>query len=220
MTHRDPVQELVHIRGLMDRSTRFLSLSGLSGLFAGLVALVGVALADHHLRSTLGSTMDALTYGTEKGRAATEGMMLTLILDAILVLVVALLGASWFTWRRSRHLGLHWWDASAQRLLLSMLVPLSVGGVFCLALFQYDLPGLVPPTTLLFYGLALFSASRFTLDEVRWLGLSELVLGIFGLFWLEAALLFWALGFGVLHLLYGGLMYLRYERTDDRIERI
>ena len=96
----------------------------------------------------------------------------------------------------------------------SMLVPLGVGGVFSLALFYYGLPGLVAPATLVFYGLALFSASKYTLDEIRWLGASELVLGVVALFWLDAALLFWALGFGVLHIFYGGLMYLRYERVS------
>ena len=106
------------------------------------------------------------------------------------------------------------WDASAKRLLWNMMIPLSAGGVFCLALFYYGLPGLVPPATLVFYGLALFNASKFTLDEVKWLGISELVLGIIALFWLQAGLMFWALGFGVLHIFYGGLMYLRYERKD------
>ena len=75
-------------------------------------------------------------------------------------------------------------------------------------------PVAVPPATLVFYGLALFNASKFTLDEVKWLGISELVLGIIALFWLQAGLMFWALGFGVLHIFYGGLMYLRYERKD------
>ncbi|HRH38627.1 MAG TPA: hypothetical protein PK760_09790, partial [Flavobacteriales bacterium] len=107
--------------------------------------------------------------------------------------------------------GQYLWDASARRLMINMLVPLAMGGFFCLALFYYGLPGLVPPATLVFYGLALFNASKYTLDEVRWLGVSELVLGLVALFWLEAGLLFWALGFGVLHIFYGGLMYLRHE---------
>ena len=84
----------------------------------------------------------------------------------------------------------------------------------CIRDSYYGLPGLVAPATLMFYGLALFSASKYTLDEIRWLGVSELVLGVVALFWLDAALLFWALGFGVLHIFYGGLMYLRYERDS------
>jgi hypothetical protein len=175
MTQHDQLKELAHIRGLMDRSTRFLSLSGLSGVIAGVLALV--------------------------------------------VLVTALLGAFWFTWRRTRKVGQSLFDAAARRLAINMLLPLAGGGVFCLALLYYGLPGLVPPATLVFYGLALLNASKYTLDEIRWLGLSELVLGLIASFWVGAGLLFWALGFGVLHIFYGALMYLRHERKETLGER-
>lgn len=216
MTHQNPTQELAHIRGLMERSTRFLSLSGLSGIIAGVVALGGASLARYHTDHALVADQDALTYGTVRGQVVLDDLRITLLSDAALVLFVALLGAFWFTWRRSVRTGQHLWDTSAQRLLVNMLVPLSVGGIFCLALFYYGLPGLVAPATLVFYGLALFNASKYTLDEIRWLGVSELVLGLVALFWLDAGLLFWAVGFGVLHIFYGGLMYLRYERSADR----
>ncbi|MBK9416968.1 MAG: hypothetical protein IPN62_06655 [Flavobacteriales bacterium] len=205
-------EELARIRGLMDRSTRFLSLSGLSGVIAGAVALGGAGLAQYHMNASSGPASDVLTYGTGQGYTTADELLLTLIADAVVVLFAALLGAFWFTWRRSRRTEQRLWDASAQRLMVNMLVPLSVGGIFCLALFYYGLPGLVAPATLVFYGLALFNASKYTLDEIRWLGLSELVLGLVALFWLEAGLLFWALGFGVLHIFYGSLMYLRHER--------
>ncbi|MBK8340447.1 MAG: hypothetical protein IPK99_10860 [Flavobacteriales bacterium] len=214
MTPNDQLKELARIRGLMDRSTRFLSLSGLSGVVAGVVALAGATLARYHITQSLAPGADVLTYGTGRGYDQADELLLTLIADAALVLVLALLGAFWFTWRRGHRTGQHLWDASARRLMINMLVPLGVGGVFSLALFYYGLPGLVAPATLVFYGLALFSASKYTLDEIRWLGASELVLGVVALFWLDAALLFWALGFGVLHIFYGGLMYLRYERVS------
>ena len=219
MTEQDQLNELAHIRGLMDRSTRFLSLSGLSGVFAGVVALVGSQLAQYHIGKALGPAADVLTYGTGDGYTAADNLLLTLLADALMVLGVALLGAAWFTWRRSRRTGQNLWDASARRLMISMLVPLAAGGIFCLALFFYGLPGLVPPATLVFYGLSLCSASRDSLDEFRWLCLSELLLGIVALFWIEAGLMFWALGFGVLHIFYGALMYLRYERKGSASEQ-
>lgn len=217
MTTNDPIKELAHIRGLMDRSTRFLSLSGLSGVVAGTVALGGAWLAQYHITATQGPASDVLTYGTGQGFTEADGLLITLITDASLVLFVALVSAAWFTWRRSRKTGQHLWDASARRLMINMLVPLAMGGIFCLALFYYGLPGLVAPATLVFYGIALFNASKFTLDEIRWLGLSEMVLGCVSLFWLEAGLLFWAIGFGVLHIFYGGVMYLRYERNTEAV---
>ncbi|MBX2974030.1 MAG: hypothetical protein KF797_13110 [Flavobacteriales bacterium] len=215
MTNNDPTQELAHIRGLMERSTRFLSLSGLSGVVAGVVALGGATLARYHITEALAPGADVLTYGTGRGYSQVDDLRVTLIMDAALVLFMALLGAFWFTWRRSRRTGQHLWDVSARRLMTNMMVPLGVGGIFCLALFYYGLPGLVVPATLVFYGLALFNASKYTLDEIRWLGVSELMLGVVALFWLDAALLFWAIGFGVLHIFYGGLMYLRHERTAE-----
>ncbi len=92
------------------------------------------------------------------------------------------------------------------------MIPLSAGGVYCIALLFYGLPGLVPSATLVFYGLALLNASKYTLDEIRWLAISEIILGCIAAFWVGAGLMFWALGFGVIHIFYGAMMYLRYER--------
>lgn len=216
MAQHEQLKDLAHIRGLMDRSTRFLSLSGLSGVVAGVVALGGAALAQYHIERALTPGVDVLTYGTGGGYTQADGLLVQLIVDASCVLALALLSAWWFTWRRGQKTGQHLWDASARRLLVNLMVPLSAGGLFCLALFYYGLPGLVAPATLVFYGIALFNAGRYTLDEVRWLGVSELVLGIIAMFWIEAGLLFWALGFGVMHIVYGGSMYLRHERGADK----
>jgi hypothetical protein len=208
--------DLAHIRSLMERSTRFLSLSGLSGVFAGLVALGGAWLAQHHMAGSLGTDLDTLTYGTTRETVLGKDELLVLLLtDALAVLALALAGAFWFTWRRSRRMAQNLWDASAQRLMWNLLIPLAGGGVFSLALMYYGLPGLVPPATLVFYGLALVNAGKYTLHEIRWLGLCELGLGLAALFWLDAGLMFWAIGFGVLHIVYGGLMWMRYERSTS-----
>jgi hypothetical protein len=103
-------------------------------------------------------------------------------------------------------------------MVINLAMPLAAGGLFCLALIWHGLPGLVAPATLLFYGLALLNASKYTLDEIRWLGLSEVMLGLAASFWVGAGLLFWALGFGVLHIFYGSLMYLRHERSTPSID--
>ena len=219
MSNSGSLEELARIRGLMDRSTRFLSLSGLSGVFAGGVALVGAVLARAHYRS-LGwedrvdrFRSDAYTLTDRLSDSAYFEHLRFLILDAVGVLTLALLGAAWFTYRRSRSTGQGMWDPSAQRLLINLLIPLGAGGMFCLALLWHNDAFLVAPATLLFYGLALLNASKYTLDEIRWLGLSEVVLGILACFWTGAGLLFWAIGFGVLHIVYGTLMYLRHERV-------
>ncbi len=216
----DRTQDLTHIRSLMERSTRFLSLSGLSGVCAGACALAGAFVAHRYIQAHLDMLNEPLTYRSIEGvHNGYWDHIAFLITVAVTVLVLALLGAFWFTWRRSRKLGHSLFDRTAVRLAVNMLIPLAAGGIFCIALLYYGLPGLVPSATLLFYGLALLNASKYTLDEIRWLGLSELVLGLIAAFWIGAGLLFWAIGFGVLHIFYGGLMYLRHDRHDAAPEQ-
>jgi pimeloyl-ACP methyl ester carboxylesterase len=213
-------QDLAHIRGLMERSTRFLSLSGLSGVFAGAVALVGALLARERYEALIladpsgpSSTMgDPMRY--QGGAMVLFTDLLDLVLLAALVLVVALSGAAWFTWRRAKRTGQGLWDPSAIRLAWNLALPLVSGGVFCLAMLWHGAVALVAPATLVFYGLALLNASKYTLDEIRWLGLSEVVLGLLATCWPDAGLMFWALGFGVLHILYGGVMWFRHEASS------
>ncbi|MCB0782553.1 MAG: hypothetical protein KDC03_23940 [Flavobacteriales bacterium] len=212
------LEELAHIRGLMDRSTRFLSLSGLSGVVAGSAALVGAFLARPHHRA-IGAHDRLERFGSGAYRlddrladSSHWEHLCFLAVDGASVLVVALMAAWYFTRRRGQRTGQGIWDASARRMLTALLVPLVAGGIFCIALVWHNDAFLVAPVTLVFYGLALVNASKYTLVEVRWLGLSELVLGLSGLFWPGVGLLLWALGFGVLHIAYGGLMYLRHER--------
>jgi hypothetical protein len=218
MIEQQPVEDLRHIRGIMDRSTRFLSLSGLSGIWAGATALVGAWFAQRDHEALL---FRSRTSGYTPGSAPYSSLWLDtgwrshidfLLLDAVLVLVVAVIGAWWFTWRRSQHTGQGLYDASARRLAVNLALPLMAGGIFSLALLYHGEVLLVAPATLVFYGLALLNASKYTLDEVRWLGLSEVLLGLCACFWVGAGLMFWALGFGVLHILYGSIMWMRHER--------
>lgn len=199
----------------MERSTRFLSLSGLSGVVAGSLALIGALIAQRYIDSEMLYSEDPMSYGGS-GRGDHWDHIVNLTGVAVTVLVLALIAAAWFTFRRSKKLGHSLWDNSAKRLLVNLMIPLSAGGIFCIALLYYGLPGLVPSVTLLFYGLALFNASKYTLDEIRWLGISEILLGLCGAFWIGAGVMFWALGFGVLHIFYGGLMYFRHEQKDRR----
>ncbi len=213
MSDHERLNELARIRGLMDRSTRFLSLSGLSGVIAGSIALLGALVAQRYMHAQPVISDDPLTYST-RGAVVPSYWEHIFILGgiAVAVLVLALTGAAWFTWRRSKLTGQGLWDRSAQRLLVNLMIPLFAGGIFCIALLMYGLPGLVPAATLVFYGLALLNASKYTLEEIRWLGLCELFLGLVAAFWIGAGLMFWALGFGVLHIFYGAVMYMRYER--------
>jgi hypothetical protein len=221
MTNQDPPQgegtalnELVTIRAIMDRSQRFLSLSGLSGIAAGVVAIATAFVAEYWLESLGADRSNQYAPLLDPGQPGqlVWGRVTTLILLGVVAAILAIAGAWWFTRRNARRKGHRMWDATVQRMFVHMAIPIAAGGAFCLALLVHGLPALVAPATLVFYGLALVNASKFTLDEVRWLGLSELVVGLFAVFVPGHGLLCWALGFGVLHIGYGTYMYLRHER--------
>ena len=205
----DPLAQLAEIRAIMERSSRFLSLSGLSGVGAGLVALAGAAVGHFYLQNHYSGGYLRLLQGSAAERAAALPFLLLL---AGAMMGAALLAAWYFTQRRTRHAGQALWSAPARRLVAALAVPLAAGGLFCLRLYLGGDAALVVPGLLVFYGLALLNASKFTLDEIRWLGLTQIGLGLLATLLPGWGLLFFALGFGLGHIGYGLLMYNRYER--------
>jgi len=206
------LQTLTEIRSLMERSSKFLSLSGLSGISAGVVAMIGSAVVYMRLRTDWLTVLsyDRLgQYGIDRFHEAN----LFLIKTALLVLVAALALGTFFTVRKARQQGQRVWNQASRRLLWAMAVPLVTGGIFCLALIHYRLLFMTAPTTLVFYGLALLNGSKYTVRDVEYLGYSEIALGLLALFLTGYNLLFWTIGFGVLHILYGTAMYWKYDRN-------
>ena len=209
------LETLGEIRNLMEQSTRFLSLSGLSGVWAGFCALVGAFLANQRLNGRTGggyTDFQNLRVAVEN-RSELDETTAFFIKIAIAVFVAALVGGIFFTTRKARNQGKNVWNAASRRLLLSLFVPLATGGIFCLALLFHQLPGLVAPATLVFYGLALVGSAKFTVRDVWSLGVCEILLGLFGCFKPGFSLELWAVGFGFLHIIYGGWMWWKYERS-------
>jgi predicted lysophospholipase L1 biosynthesis ABC-type transport system permease subunit len=204
----ESLQTLTEIRDLMQRSSKFLSLSGLSGVSAGVVALIGAGVAYLKLNTGYLSYEGAGLLTTSSRREVFE----FLLIDGACVLVAALLLGSFFTIQKTKKLGQSVWNATSKRLLMGLAIPLATGGIFCLALFNWGIVWLSFPSTLIFYGLALLNASKYTLRDVEYLGICQLVLGLISLFLTGYNLLFWALGFGVLHIVYGAVMYFRYDK--------
>ncbi|MEM1218239.1 MAG: hypothetical protein AAGH79_04985 [Bacteroidota bacterium] len=206
------LEVLAEIRTIMERSSRFISLSGLSGVAAGTCALLGAIAAYIYLDTTpfAGKRFyyDIIQSETNWG----IDYLQFFFLDAGLVLAAAVASGIYFTTRKAQQRGEPIWDASTQRLLVNLSIPLVTGGIFVLALIRYGLYGLVAPSTLIFYGLALINGSKYTINDIRYLGICEIILGVLGLFFVGFGLELWALGFGVLHILYGIVMYIKYER--------
>lgn len=203
------LETLRDIKRMMERSSRFISLSGLSGVSAGLCALAGAWFAHGKIKSWIaGETgRDGMLYGS--------GVQLIedLLLIAVLTFAGAFVSAFVFTYLRSRKNNIPMWGKATWRLLWNTLVPLCAGGLFILRMMQLGQFDLVAPGCLIFYGLALVNASKYTLGEVRYLGYGQLLLGIFNLWFTRYGLGLWAIGFGLLHIMYGVAMWWKYERN-------
>lgn len=209
------LEDLKEIRSMMEKSSRFISLSGLSGISAGIIAIIGAIVAGWYIGShmqTLSSRMDSLSFQVQTITRVDMGDVMFLLLDAIVVLFLALGSAIYFAVRKARMQDLPVWNKAAELTLINLIIPLGAGAIFCLILYSYGIYILIAPATLLFYGLALLNASKYTLFEVRYLGLCEIVLGLAGMIIPGYSLILWAVGFGILHIIYGAVMYYRYER--------
>jgi hypothetical protein len=203
------------IKRMMERSSRFISLSGLSGISAGICALVGAWFAYPYVFGYKEYIIDG-----DAALAQAMSGSYTIILNtylfwiALATFLAALISAFILTYIKSTKEGIPIWGKTAQRLLFNVSVPLIVGGIFLFKLVQFGTFGLVAPGFLLFYGLALINASKYTLIEIKYLGYSEIVLGLINLCFVGYGLYFWAAGFGFLHIFYGVYMWMKYERKQ------
>ena len=104
------------------------------------------------------------------------------------------------------------WDKTSRNVLINGLIPMISGGLFIAGMLYNNLEILVSPACLIFYGLALVNASKYTFSDVKYLGITEIALGILNVFYLHFGLYFWAFGFGICHIVYGVVMWWKYER--------
>jgi len=207
-----PLDTLQDIKQMMERSSRFISLSGLSGIAAGACALVGAWFANTIISqsSRLANYKAELHEGGETSIEAYMGHPLVHI--AAITFVSAFILAFIFTYIRSRQHGIPIWGKTSRRLLINVSIPLIAGGLYLLKLMTERAFGLIAPGCLIFYGLALINGAKYTVHEVRYLGYCQLALGLVSLNFTGYGLYFWALGFGVLHITYGIVMWWKYER--------
>lgn len=207
----EQLEALKDIRNMMERSSRFLSLNGLSGIFVGLIALAGAMVAYVYIESKEGN-LPYFEYAKNENGEMNLSFLAFFLIDALSVLFLSLLVATWLTLRKARRQGEKVWTASGRRLMWNMAIPLVTGGIFCISMVANGYTGMVAPATLVFYGLALIHASKYTFEHVKFLGLTQISLGLLAGIFLNHGLLFWALGFGVAHILYGIIAYFTFEK--------
>lgn len=222
--NQNPQDQLNEIRSLMERSTRFMSLSGWTGIMAGIYSLLGAAAA-HYVIFKMNFVSEIIppevgTYGS--GRAVhynytnsiselfSEKSILLFLIAGIVILLSAAT-AFYQSSLKAKKQGVKLWNSTTKRLFIQVAIPLVAGGLFCIALLFYGNAGLIAPTMLIFYGLALLNGSKYTLKEFHSLALCEIALGLISLFFIGYGLFFWTVGFGILHIFYGILMQKRYK---------
>ncbi len=204
------LNDLQEIRKMMEKSSRFLSLSGLSGVAAGLIALLaGWVVFQHHL----------VLFGSgsyvKDGLSTPEKEQLYinfLVKTGLITLVAAITAILIFTWYKAKGTQQKLWVPITRKMLISLLIPLITGGLVILYMFQTNQLLYIPELTLIFYGLALVNASHYTYGDVFYLGICQIILGVVALFYNGHSLEFWMLGFGLLHIVYGISMHIKYER--------
>jgi len=201
MESKDYLKDISEIKNLMNKSSRFISLSGLSGILAGIYALIGAAAAYWLVMNH--------SYGTLK----LDGTVFRLVmLDLFLVAFLSVVTAIFLTTRKAKKNKEKIWDNSSRRLILNFLIPLVVGGIYILIILGHQKYGQTGALMLIFYGLALVNASKYSIGDIRYLGFIEIILGLICAWIPGYGFWIWVLGFGIMHIIYGTIMYYKYDR--------
>jgi len=202
MSEKDYLKDISEIKNLMDRSSRFISLSGLSGIFAGIYAFVGAAIAYVYLFPKPGEYLTLHSWNFK---------LLIILLASVLVL--SIITAYLLTTQRAKRNNEKIWDTTTRRLLLNFLIPLATGGIYIIIKLNSQHYGLTASLMLIFYGLALVNASKYTIGNVKYLGYAQIIIGLFCAALPGYGLWFWLLGFGLFHIIYGSIMYLKEQKN-------
>jgi len=208
MDNKDYLKDISEIKDLMNKSSRFISLSGLSGILAGVYALTGAYLANDIIQNF--STYDQ---NSIQRFLIVFDSVDSLLLIAFSVVFLSIITGIILTRKKAKKSGSKIWDNSTKRLLINFLIPLVTGGLFSIILLEKEIFELITSTTLIFYGLACVNASKYTLGDIRYLGFTNIILGLIATQFVGYGLYFWALGFGVMHIIYGTWMHFKYDNN-------
>ena len=198
MSNERHIEDLKEIRSLMEKSTRFLSLSGWSGIMAGVYALIGAYLAHD--------------YASSEHFVNNPNDHLRFLVIGIGVMAAALITGAILTYPKAKKNNQSMFDKTALRMLVHIGFPMVVGFFVWLAFALQGGEQYMAGMLLIFYGLGLINGSKYTLNDIRVLGVVNVVLGVLALFFTHYGLYFWAAGFGLGHIVYGLYMWMRYER--------
>ncbi|WP_335965556.1 hypothetical protein [Galbibacter sp. PAP.153] len=196
MSKKDYLKDINHIKDMMDRSSRFISLSGISGIFAGCYAIVGALFAYFYLFPKTGEQLYIHSWNFS-----------WLIIVAVAVMLLSIVTAIWLTSRKAKKHNAKIWDITTYRLVINFLIPLVTGGIYILIKLNSQHYGLTASLMLIFYGLALVNASKYTVGNIKYLGYVEIITGLICAMFPGYGFWFWLIGFGLFHIIYGSIMF-------------
>lgn len=203
---KDYLRDINEIRNMMERSSKFMSLSGLSGVFAGIYALssayIAYKLLNFRIDKLYYTNEELIEIGLERNN---------LLLLAILTIIISVITSIIFSYRNTKVNSEKIWNATTRRLIMNLAIPLFSGGTVILLMMKFNLFGWLAPMSLLFYGLGILNASKYTIDDMRGLGIIQIILGLIAMHFISYGLIIWALGFGVVHIIYGIILHYKYE---------
>ncbi|HEX9825464.1 MAG TPA: hypothetical protein VGA80_02620 [Flavobacteriaceae bacterium] len=203
MDSKDYLKDISEIKNLMNKSSRFISLSGLSGILAGIYALIGAAIAYW------------LVTNSGNGYLALDGTIFRwVMLDLSLIALLSIVTGIYLTTKKARKHGEKIWDSTSKRLVINFLIPLIVGGLYILTILGQQKYGQTAALMLIFYGLALVNASKYSLGDIRYLGFIDIILGLICALFPGYGFWLWVLGFGIMHIVYGTWMYFKYDKNN------
>src|SRR6476660_2289310 len=179
------LQDISDIKNMMNKYSQFISLSGLGGIMAGVYALIGAYIGNELIENNK-------SYDNNYIITLESPIFKSLLLIAFTVLILSIGTAFILTISKAKREGETVWNSASKRLLINFLIPLITGGIFGLLLLRNGSYGLIAPVTLIFYGLACVNASKYTLRDVRYLGITIIILGLLATEFSGYALEFWA----------------------------
>ncbi|WP_034044719.1 hypothetical protein [Wocania ichthyoenteri] len=201
MESKDYLKDISEIKNMMDKSSRFISLSGLSGILAGIYALIGAGIAYWLVTTSV------------RGYLILDGTIFRLcILILLMVALFSIVTGIILTTRKAKKHGAKIWDATSRRLVFNFLIPLVAGGLYILIILSQGKYGHTGGLMLIFYGLALVNASKYSIGDIKYLGFIQIVLGLIAALFPGYGFWLWVIGFGFMHIIYGTWMHFKYDK--------
>jgi hypothetical protein len=180
----------------MQQNINPFSLKRYSGILIGLYGLAVVYL------------INILTSGEQSGIELVSQLPLLFLQIGVtviaLVFIVISLVTLWIRAKRTvRKNDQKLWSIFTRKIRWQTLISLLIILIIIIMISNIGYFSLTTPLSLFFYGLFLLNLSRFSSIGLRYLSLAEIILAITSYFIYDKEIIFLALGFGFLPILYG-----------------